>query len=619
VTGVFRLLAAVSLLVPIEGHAQQAVPVNNKPQATPSVTLRTQADIVLLDVVVTADKTAVHGLNQDKFQIYDDGKLQSMTVFEEHNPGDAPVVAKVPNLGPNIYSNVPEFNVGSAANVLLLDALNTPLADQQYVRQQMIQYLKTIPPGTRIAVFTLASRLRMVEGFTTDAGVVAASLTGKGGAQQSAVLDPQFDQELSNQVNVMQGLGASQNAISSMQQFLADNTSFQTDVRVRMTLDALQGLARYLNVIPGRKNLIWFSGSFPLSIDPDSTLSSPFEAMRGYASDVRLTDGMLSAARVAVYPVDARGVLTSPGSNVTSSFSTGSLGDATSSGSGRKGGRRGSRAGHSPTSNPADTSAGQAAISADNKFLSQTAREHDSMQLIAEDTGGEAFFNTNEIKDAVAQAIANGASYYTVGYSPHLDNHDGRFHQLKVVVDGRYQTAYRHGYYAEDLAKAKIDPLASQHLINTALQQGSPPLSEILFKVRVQTAGTATTAAIKTSTDATGAADNIVKGEVRHYVIDYGIPMHGLDFRSTTDGMHHGRLEFVLVAYNADGKRVNLVDQNANFDLIPALYDQFIHSALPMRQEIDLPTGRESLRIVVYDLNNEHVGAIEVPVIVQAK
>jgi VWFA-related protein len=326
---VFHLFAAVSLLAPLGGHAQQAVPVDNKQQATPSITHRTQADIVLLDVVVTADKTAVHGLNQEKFQIYDDGKLQSMTVFEEHNPGGAPVVAKAPILGPNIYSNVPEFNVGSAANVLLLDALNTPLADQQYVRQQMIQYLKTIPPGTRIAVFTLASRLRMVEGFTTDAGIVAAALTGKGGAQQSAVLDPQFDQELSNQVNVMQGLGASQNAISSMQQFLADSTSFQTDVRVRMTLDALQGLARYLNVIPGRKNLIWFSGSFPLSIDPDSTLSSPFDAMRSYASDVRLTDGMLSAARVAVYPVDARGVLTSPSGNATSSFSTGSLGDAT--------------------------------------------------------------------------------------------------------------------------------------------------------------------------------------------------------------------------------------------------------------------------------------------------
>jgi hypothetical protein len=33
-----------------------------------------------------------------------------------------------------------------------------------------------------------------------------------------------------------------------------------------------------------------------------------------------------------------------------------------------------------------------------------------------------------------------------------------------------------------------------------------------------------------------------------------------------------------------------------------------------MRQEIGLPTGKQSLRIVVYDLNDEHVRGIEVPV-----
>jgi hypothetical protein len=52
--------------------------------------------------------------------------------------------------------------------LLLLDALNTPLSDQVYVRRRMVQYLHTIPPGTRIAVFTLGSHLRIIEGFTTD-------------------------------------------------------------------------------------------------------------------------------------------------------------------------------------------------------------------------------------------------------------------------------------------------------------------------------------------------------------------------------------------------------------------------------------------------------------------
>jgi hypothetical protein len=65
-----------------------------------------------------------------------------------------------------------------------------------------------------------------------------------------------------------------------MQQFQADIAAYQTDQRVQMTMDALRQLARYLSAIPGRKNLIWFSGSFPISLDPDVTLQNPFQAMR---------------------------------------------------------------------------------------------------------------------------------------------------------------------------------------------------------------------------------------------------------------------------------------------------------------------------------------------------
>src|SRR6202044_3794657 len=107
---------------------------------------------------------------------------------------------------------------------------------------------------------------------------IARSVQAKGGPAQSAQLDPGFEQTLGDQSTVMDSLGASANATSAMQQFAADYTSFQIDVRVQTTLDAFQTLARYLNVIPGRKNVIWFSGSFPLSIDPDSSLSREFLA-----------------------------------------------------------------------------------------------------------------------------------------------------------------------------------------------------------------------------------------------------------------------------------------------------------------------------------------------------
>jgi VWFA-related protein len=578
--------------------------------------LQVQANLVLVDVVVTNNGAAVGGLTKDKFRIYENGNLQPISVFEEHKLEDSLQVANVPPKEPNIYNDFPEFTVPSAANVLLLDALNTPLSDQQYVRQQMIQYLKNIPPGTRIAVFTLASRLRIVEGFTTDSSVIAKALSGKGGPQQSVLLDNDADQESSDLVNDLTSIGASGDATASLQQFLADLASFQTDLRVRMTLDAMKELARYLNPIPGRKNLIWFSGSFPLAIDPDATLQSPFQAMRNYAVDVRQADDMLSEARVAVYPVDARGLMSLPSTNASNRYSSTSGGG--SGGLGGGGSRRGGHGSRMPGagSGSAPGSNLPPAAAADQKFLQQTTLEHATMKQIAEDTGGEAFMDTNGLKQAVAQAIANGSRYYTIGYVPQLKKYDGSFHRIKLSVDGGYQASYRRGYYADGPVKAPIEPQAADNTMNQAVERGAPPLSQILFKVRVLAADDPAAKGVKVSTDPAGTRTASLKGTVKRYLIDYAVDVRPIAFTATPDGVHHARLEFAVIAYDSDGRRLNFTDHGTAFNLPPTVYERILHTGAPMHQEIDLPAGRVYLRVVVHDLDSTRIGSTEIPVTV---
>ena len=53
-----------------------------------------------------------------------------------------------------------------------------------------------------------------------------------------------------------------------MEQFQRDNDSVQSQLRAKYTLDAMNALARYLVGFHGRKNLVWFSGSFPINILP---------------------------------------------------------------------------------------------------------------------------------------------------------------------------------------------------------------------------------------------------------------------------------------------------------------------------------------------------------------
>lgn len=616
---VIRSLAAVILAAfSISAFAQApSAPGSGNTSSAPSppVAFRAQANLVLVDVVVTNNGTVVSGLDKDKFHLFEDGKAQQIRVFEEHKPDEKAISdLALQHLPPDTYSNFPQFSIGSAANVLLLDALNTPLSDQMYVRQQMLKYLKNIPPGTRIAVFALASRLRIVTGFTTDSSVISSALSGKGGPQTSVVLDPDMDQQLSDQVNDMSSLGASQNAISAMQQFQADLTSYQTDQRVQMTLDAMKQLARYLSVIPGRKNLIWFSGSFPLAIDPDTTLQTEFSVMRNYSDDLRQTDDMLSEARVAVYPIDARGLMSLPSVNAANTYTTTPSGVSSAmSGTGLRG-ARGSR-GPRTVSGSSSGSSLPAAAKADQKFMAQTVQEHDSMRQIAEDTGGAAFMDTNGLKEAVAQAIANGSHYYTIGYVPTLEKYDGVFHRIRLNVEGGYEAAYRRGYYADDPAHSPVNPAVALNAMNGAIARGAPPLAQILFKVRVLPADDPSAKDVKLAPGPAGEQKD-VKGPVKRYLIDYAVDPHPFAFTTMPDGSKHARLEFAVIAYDADGRRLNYTDRGMVYNLTPPLYDRVMQTGVPMHQEIDLPAGRVYLRIVVHDLDSARVGSTEIPVVV---
>ncbi len=95
-----------------------------------------------MDVVVTnAKDEPVTGLPKEQFQIFEDGQPQTLTSFEEHAglPDMSALQAKLP---PNTFSNLPLAKAGDAANILLLDALNTQMSDQSYVHAQMIKYIQ---------------------------------------------------------------------------------------------------------------------------------------------------------------------------------------------------------------------------------------------------------------------------------------------------------------------------------------------------------------------------------------------------------------------------------------------------------------------------------------------
>jgi VWFA-related protein len=553
----------------------------------PELVLRTNAFSVVVDVVVTDQNVAIHGIDPKRFHVYENGREQAITFFEEHKPDQSQAAVQHRAMPPHFYNNLPVHPHGSAVNVLLLDGLNTPVTDQVEVRKQMLAYVKTIPSGTTMAIFTLASRLRMIQGFTSSiADLTAALEKAQSAPQQSVGLDSSAGNAFDSAIGNLEIMGAPAAEMASIQQFQSDVDAHRTDNRVALTLDALQQLARYLNAVPGRKNLIWFSASFPIAVGPDPGNQS-LQNSRSYAEQVRATSDLLSAARVAVYPIEARGLMTLPGFDASDN-------------------------GLNPV--PGGSTGVPRFARQDSQAMTGDTDSHFTMEQIAHDTGGMALFNTNGFKAAVASAIGNGESYYTLGYKPEEKNFNGDFRKIRVKVDdAKYDLEYRSGYYADLPDKPKSPGFSPASLMATATLHGAPLSTQILFQTRVLPATDPEFKDANLPSGPAGELSTALKSPTHRYIVDLAVDPRSLAFDSTTAGIHKGSVEFTLVAYDGDGKRVNYVDRNAQLTLNPDQYAQIMKSGVPVRMALDLPAGEGSLRIAVHDIQGVRVGSLEIP------
>jgi VWFA-related protein len=454
-------------------------------------------------------------------------------------------------------------------------------------RQQMIEYMGKIEPGTMMAVFTLSSRLQMVTGFTTDVAQLTRAVKGQKAETPTLLAGVTAPDALDSTQGYIDDLlnansmGGPAGSVLLMQQFQADIASQVDEQRARMTLAALKELALYLSAIPGRKNLIWFSGSFPAAFDPVGSQAGNLRYMPSYSEDVRKTDDLLMAARVAVYPVDARGLMTQLPYDVSSRSAAG-LG----------------------------------------AFNSQLEADKTAMRQIAYQTGGQAYLDTNGLKEAVASAVENGGSYYTLAYTPPPKKLDGQFHKIEVRLDGAGdELSYRRGYYAD--APGKSAPLSAKTQTLSpflaASMHGAPPATQILFVSRVLAANDPQLAGAKLPDGPAGEMTASIKGPTQRYIADLKIDAHTLTFEPMPNGVRQAEIECVLVGYDADGKRLNWEDGSYTIPLDGGQYAAILARGLPMRMALDLPAGHVFLRIAIHDRTADHSGALEVPLAVAAK
>lgn len=396
--------------------------------------LKVTTRLVTLDVMATdSHGNAVRDLKPEDLQIFEDRKspqkIEHFEYFETLKRAGSPdnsAIARRKAAG--IISNqLPLDQLKIPPTVLLMDSLNTETPNQQQGHARMIQLLRTLPPDTPIAVFLLGSSLRILQGFTSDGKLLRAAL------DQSVVgstiqQDPRNDlSDTSNYVlNQTAGTGVSlglEAQVGEIQNFEKEEYSLTVDLRMKETLAALSQIGQYLGGIPGRKNLIWVSESFPITIVPDpDTGNNPFGGTREYSDQIKNVGNMLTDAQVAVYPMDIRGLQAQQSLSASQNINL-----------------------------PDTRMNGPAIANRLNVEDTDLVQSQGTMDEIAQDTGGKACKNGNDLAGCVMTALKDSSSYYEMSFYPRSVKWDGRFHKI-VVKTSRpgVKLVYRRGYYALD-------------------------------------------------------------------------------------------------------------------------------------------------------------------------
>lgn len=392
--------------------------------------IRIDTRLVEVDVVVRDSHGPVGGLTGDDFAVYDNGKRQTISAFSVRSGRVSTNVEPLPAGAVSNRLNA-RGEEPAQATVILWDMLNTEVEDQSWVRGQVLGYLSKLAPEDRVALYALVKGLRVVEDFTDDPDVLRAAVA-RTTAQQSVNLSAVSLSDLAGTGTLVgpdDGGAAAQamQEINQMQKTAAlEMTWYNQRDRSLITLAALRATADHLRGLPGRKKLIWVSGSFPaLTMQQnDRAGATQIETLNvGFQIQKAIED--LNEANVAVYPIDPRGITT--GINASS---------ATLDVAGRAG-------------------------------LTNTGL--DTMNLIAGGTGGRAFYATNDMTKAMTEVFADFDVVYSLAFYPSDDKLDGDYHRLSVKVDRKgVNVHHRKGYFASDVKVAT--QLDRQNALNAAMR-----------------------------------------------------------------------------------------------------------------------------------------------------
>jgi VWFA-related protein len=507
--------------------------------------IRVSTRLVEVGVIVRDKSGPVANLTKDDFTILDRGKPQRISIFFPAAAASArqPLPQALPQ---NTFSDVPRYGTVAprSVTVVLLDNLNAlygsaPEAKEvapywledlslQNAKNRLIEFIKQLQPQDRVAIYGLRDRLHVLCDFTSDRGRLLGVLNGYDTTPMTkrALAEP----------GAWDGTGPVAAFENRGAMFRAGIINGQ---RAMETMAALQQIAAHVANIPGRKNLVWLTANLPF---PPAVMAS-----------------ILSPAQIAVYPIDARGLL--------------------------------ARTISTTPATPRDHTGGTTDTVDDGSMSAQSSEPIGiaTMEELASDTGGQAFVNTNDITGAIRKAVEDSAVTYTLGFYISRNELDGKFHDVKVEVKGHGLTVrYPKGYFAyPDTAPTKDE---DQQMVDTALES---PIESSVIPLQAT-------------------LSRVSQPEPNSLNLSCSIDIRSLQLVQTGN-LHKGAVIVYVFEQDQTGKVIYQWDRGYNFQMTDAQYASLLKSGMPFHQYLHPKAGVTTLRVLVEDPSTNQLGSLIIP------
>ena len=397
-------------------------------------TFKTTTKLVVVDVFARGKNgKTIENLKKEDFTVLENGKQQEIAVFEfQRIAEDEPAVgaanaergAVAPAPAASARPNT--INVQTAGKVqykdkrllvLFFDFSSMQPQEQIRAQQSAMKFLnEQMTPSDMVSIMTLGASVQVACDFTNDRDRLTQAIRGFriGQASELAIEADTGD------VNSSEYTGAA---------FVADETEFNI-FNTDRKLAGLESAVRMLAPLPEKKALIYFSSGIPKTgVENHSQIESTVNAA------IR--------ANVAFYPIDARGLVAlAPGGDASKAAPKGSA-----------------------------IFSGQAITQQKTKFNDQ----QETLITLADDTGGKALIDSNDLSLGIQQAHEDLGSYYVLGYYDTNPVADGKFRRVQVNVPKQYQASldYRNGYFAGK-EFGKSTSADKERMLQEALILGDP-------------------------------------------------------------------------------------------------------------------------------------------------